>query len=128
MIWFVGSNPSRKNDDKLTPFYGTRSHLTLLSWIAYLDPGKYKFINASNEFDDKGRVKLTGDDYVRLYITLGKHKKVVALGQVASEALTKLKIKHFRLPHPSPRNRQLNNPIFIEKELAKCKKFLEEIN
>lgn len=111
----------------MTPFYGTRSHLTLLAWIAYLDVHKYEFINASNEFFANGKVKVTGDDYARLYIALKKESKVVALGKIASDALTKLKIKHFRLPHPSPRNRQLNNPIFIDRELAKCKRFLEEI-
>jgi uracil-DNA glycosylase len=127
MIWFVGSNPSRKNDDKMTPFYGTRSLLTLLAWIAYLDVKEYAFINASNEFANDGKVKLTGDDYVRLYMALNKEKRVVALGKIASNALTKLKIKHTTLPHPSPRNRKLNDPYFTDAELAKCRKYLDKI-
>jgi uracil-DNA glycosylase len=127
MIWFVGSNPSRKNADKLVPFQGTKSLLNLKAWIVVLGAKNYSFINASEEYDYNGRVKLVGEDYVRLESLLKGEKRVVALGVIASRALSTLKIKHFRLPHPSPRNRLLNNPIFIEKELAKCKEFLAKI-
>jgi uracil-DNA glycosylase len=123
-VWFVGSNPSRKNDDKMTPFYGTRSYLTLLSWIATLGVKNYGFINASNEFAEDGKVKITQNDYIRLQTILGTKSKVVALGRIASDALNRLNIKHFPMPHPSPRNRQHNDHTFISERLTKCKEYL----
>lgn len=127
MIWFVGSNPSRKNDDRLTPFYGTKSHLTLLSWIAYLGVKNYNFINASNEFFDDGKVKVTNSDLIRLWTALSTERQVVTLGKIASRALNRLHIEHCSLPHPSPRNRLLNNPDLINQELSKCREYLDNI-
>ena len=126
-VWFVGSNPSRKNDDKMTPFYGTKSHMTLISWIATLDVSDYGFINASNEFAVDGKVKVTKDDYLRLYTVLGNKQLVVALGKIASDTLVKLDIPHYRLPHPSPRNRILNDSNVVEEHLAKCKEYLKNL-
>jgi uracil-DNA glycosylase len=125
-VWFVGSNPSRKNDDRMTPFYGTRSMLTLSAWIATLGITNYEMINASNEFEVDGKVVITDRDLLRLGRTLKNQGRcVVALGKIASDALKRLDIVHYRLPHPSPRNRLLNDPIFIEGELAKCREYLE---
>ena len=53
---------------------------------------------------------------------------VIALGNTASKALNKLKIKHFKLPHPSPRNRLLNNKKFITKQLKECRKYIDQIS
>ena len=126
-VWFVGSNPSRKNDDKMTPFYGTKSHLTLLSWIATLGVKDYALINASNEFAEDGKVKVTKDDYLRLHNALGGERYIVALGKIASDSLDKLGIEHYALPHPSPRNRILNDQAAIEEYLSSCKEYLKNL-
>jgi len=48
----------------------------------------------------------------------------VALGNNASRAL--YGIPHFKLPHPSPKNRKLNDKEFIASELQKCYSYLKE--
>lgn len=53
-------------------------------------------------------------------------RRVVALGSTASDALRRIGVDHFRLPHPSPRNRKLNDPSYVEELLNECRKFLEE--
>lgn len=52
----------------------------------------------------------------------------VALGNNASRVLENMEIPHFKLPHPSPRNRMLNNKKLIASELKKCYLYLKEQN
>ena len=47
--------------------------------------------------------------------------RVVTLGRFASQVMTRLGIVHYALPHPSPRNRQFNDPMFEDRTLAKLK-------
>ena len=51
--------------------------------------------------------------------------KVVALGGVASKSLTKVGIEHFRMPHPSPRNRQLNDKQYEINMVNDCGTYLQ---
>ena len=50
----------------------------------------------------------------------------VALGNNASERLSDMDIEHFKLPHPSPRNRKLNDQKFIDSELEKCYRYIKD--
>lgn len=43
--------------------------------------------------------------------------KIVALGKTASVALTLLHVDFFEMPHPSGRNRLLNNKDYISKKI-----------
>jgi hypothetical protein len=52
--------------------------------------------------------------------------KILALGNFVSNVLTKLGIDHFKLPHPSPRNRKFNDPLFEDKILKLCYNYLYE--
>lgn len=126
-VWFVGSNPSTKNDCPLVPFVGTKSFDVLKMWINELGVDGRAFINASNQIAIDGKFKVTGDDLDRLNSMLKDQPSIVALGMTASQTLKMLDIKHFKLPHPSGRNRKLNDPTFIVGELAKCRAYLEEI-
>lgn len=51
--------------------------------------------------------------------------KVIALGNEVSNYLWVKGVKHFLLPHPSPRNRKLNDVNFVHSQLHNCKTFLE---
>lgn len=52
------------------------------------------------------------------------YSKIVVWGNSVSKYLKKMDVEHFVLPHPSPLNRQINNPEFIAQKLKECKEYL----
>jgi len=108
-LTFVGDTPSRLNISPNVPFLGTRSYTVLRKWLTVFDTASLiTFTNSSpNELSN-----------------LDKTSKIIALGNKASVRLTKLNIQHFKLPHPSPRNRQLNDIDFISRKLADCRDWI----
>lgn len=125
-IWIVGSNPSPKNSNPKLPFWGTKSYETLNKWLTYLEINKHGLLNVSDEVTNGKIPKISNEDLARLRIKLDGASKVIALGNTAATALNKLGIKHFKLPHPSGRNRLLNDPSYLEDKLQKCKEYLNE--
>lgn len=114
-VLFVGDKPSAKNLDPELAFVGTLSHKTLMQWVGELDcSGDYRVLNSHTNV-------LIND----IFFTWVAGYEVVALGNNASSRLTKAGITHFKLPHPSPKNRQLNKANFIKKELIKAKQYLK---
>ena len=77
-----------------------------------------------NCFDERGEYNTSKIDYTSLKNCINTSYKVLALGVFPSQALQKLNIDHFRLPHPSPRNRQLNDKTFEYMMLEECKGFV----
>jgi len=77
-----------------------------------------------NVSDRTGSVKQSDLDLDNLSRAVYKVDKVVALGNFASEALHRVGKTHFKLPHPSPLNRQINDPHYIENCLNNCRQFL----
>lgn len=115
MIIFVGDKPSKKNVSTDIPFVGTLSYKNLLNWIYEMDV-------------DVNFVKTRNKDFAPNLAALLKwypHPiKIVALGEAASKELGKFEIPHFTLPHPSPRNRKLNDKKFLKMALDSCKVYL----
>jgi len=106
-VLFVGSNPSEANLKTEQPFIGTRSHKKLLQWIDWLGVEDYTLINAS---DKLGSVTLGDMNFDRLQDSMIRHDVVIALGRVAEKAVkTAGRKDYLYLPHPSPRNRVLND-------------------
>jgi len=126
MIWIVGSNPSPKNVNPLVPFWGTTSYETLSRWLKVLGINRHALLNVSNEVTNGKIPKLTAEDLLRVKLKLENATTVIALGNTASMALKRLGIKHFKLPHPSGRNRLLNDKKFIELELDRCRDWLSK--
>jgi len=112
MIVIIGQNPSTAKQRKNSTFD------RLKKWTESVGLTSYDFINCSDEPGDKYEI-----DYDKLSATK-KYKKVIALGGVASKALTKVGVRHFKMPHPSPRNRQLNDKQFESDMLYKMKEYL----
>jgi len=112
MILFVGDKPSSKMKPGAKPFEGAACEKRLKEWIKALDVEEYKLSNSN--------------DYVSFWIEAvnctANGYKFIALGNNASKALKG--ISHFKLPHPSGRNRQINDKEFIAKKLAECKAWL----
>lgn len=113
-VLFVGDKPSRLNTDPKVAFVGTPSHRNLCKWVEEMQIREFKAIN-SEELDCPLLVKY----YVAGFA-------IVALGNKASQVLTKMGLDHFKLPHPSPKNRKLNDQEFIASELQKCYYYLKE--
>ena len=81
---------------------------TLNKWI---ESKHYSFTNVCIT---KGKVK---PDLHRLETELKNYAIIIALGNVASDTLNKINISHFKMPHPSGLNRQLNNKEFMNDRL-----------
>ena len=118
-IAFVGSNPSHLGPD-------SPAKVVFREWIKTfeLEVG-YSFFNVSNEVTPDNRpLKKSEYELERLRTDLRGIRKVVALGTTASDALDRLGINHFKLPHPSPKNRALNDRAEVESALIRCRQFL----
>lgn len=118
MILFVASNPSRLNTNPLVPMVGSKSYKTFKKWADYLSPeSSWMVMNVSNKVtEDNGLLKRS--DYelelINVVLEMGHVTKVVALGNTAADALELLGVEYYKPPHPSPRNRFLNNKVQVE--------------
>lgn len=115
MILFVGDKPSKRMKQGAEPFVGAACERRLQQWIHQLDVGHYYIVNSVNP-----EHILT----INLWIVLGA--AIVALGNNASKALGQN--AHFKLPHPSGRNRQINDKEFIEMRLLQCKEYITKVH
>lgn len=115
---FVGDKPSSKNVSPSVPFVGTQSYKVLLDWIfrMNIDITNVMLVNK----DQIPMWFLAADDETRLH----RHT-YVALGNEAEKVLKDQKLTYFKLPHPSGRNRLLNDKSFIDSELKKCYDYLK---
>lgn len=113
-VIFVGMNPSAKQPRKGS----TRNKLA--EWAEEMRVEHYDFINV---IDRPGEVHHNMVDKNALTFALKKYRRVIALGNFVSDVLKRSDIEHFKLPHPSPRNRMLNNPEKISQILQECAKY-----
>lgn len=112
MVLFVGDKPSRLNTDPNVAFKGARCESRLLEWLTILNI-PYILVNRTDS-----------DFYLMANLFYAVNCPIVTLGNNASKALGKA--SHFKLPHPSGRNRQINDKAFILAKLEECKKYLEK--
>ena len=117
-LLLVGDKPSRKNLDPRIAFVGTPSYKRLQQWLQVMVPEKAD-IRAVNRVDPAFATHLISaslDGY-----------KIIACGEEAAQALVNFGVaKFFKLPHPSGRNRKLNNKAYVDEILLKCKAWIEE--
>jgi uracil-DNA glycosylase len=120
-VLFVGDRPSSKNLDTKVAFVGTKSHAKLLSWIKALGPDvTYDTVNSTDE------------DLLRYLEVTGILKSyIVTLGNNADKAVKKLLLTHgiayeklYKMPHPSGRNRLLNDKAYETRCLEGLKEAL----
>jgi hypothetical protein len=135
MILFVGDKPSPKMKPGAKAFEGADCEARLVEWIAFLlDITKLeRLFDSRVDTGLKKKAKLTyyllNSDDETFSMVASKHNTYVtatiALGNEASKALTKLGTPHFKLPHPSGRNRQINDKEYIQSRLNACKSYIE---
>jgi hypothetical protein len=114
---FVGDRPSPKNTNPALAFHGTKSMDTLAGWLFWLGLRKNEVI-LINSHEPHLMDAILSHHYFGY--------KIIALGNNASSRLDAMEIPHFKLPHPSGRNRKLNDTKFVDSELEKCKNYLKE--
>lgn len=115
MIFYVGDKPSTKNFDPNVAFVGTKSGQKLDSWHRKMFP-----------FSQYMADNCTSNSFLHNMNVAKEFKFVVfALGNNAAKALDKLGVEYFKLPHPSPRNRLLNNKTYERECLKNAKKYFE---
>lgn len=110
-LLIVGDKPVKPG---LKPFEQAKCWPRLERWISTLNTDNYVLINQS-DFN----FSQTLEDLFDAGFT------VVALGNTASKAVQWFDIPHFKLPHPSSRNRQLNDPNFEQQKLKECLEWLK---
>lgn len=116
----VGMNPS--NRPTKSKVYKNSTFDRLNKWMDVLNVQHFSFINLLDHSKDNPTIKDV--DFNSLGVTK-EYDKVIALGGLASTALNKIGVDHFKLPHPSPRNRLLNDKTFEKKILKDCKEYLK---
>lgn len=109
--------------DKI-PRYSSLGRLN--EWMKTLGFEYYSFVNV---FAFPGAFKLSQVDYDYLAAVAAEHgdRPVVALGGVASTALKRIGVPHFTLPHPSYRNRKLNDPTEEKCALERCVEYIRSL-
>lgn len=117
-LLLVGDKPSRKNLDPKVAFVGTQSFKTIQKWLEFMLKEKTA-ISMINRVDPEFAVVL-----IRASL---RGYKIIAFGEEAAKALVQNGVvNYFKLPHPSGRNRKLNNKKYVEEVLTKCKNWIEE--
>lgn len=111
-ILFVGDKPSYQNWRQDVAFIGTQSYQILMKWVNTMQTLDFRMIN-SNSAADISKI-------------LSHRGPIVALGNIASIRMTRLGVPHFKLPHPSGRNRMLNDKEAIQNRLFECVSWLSK--
>lgn len=121
MIIFVGDKPSKRMRPGAAPFEGSACEPRLKAWISkILDTHIPNGIQYHTDFAVVNKEDYHWKTFERFWI---QNAILIALGNNASKALDS--IPHFKLPHPSGLNRQVNNKEFINSRLLECKKYIE---
>jgi hypothetical protein len=98
----VGQSPAKTNNPSASGTYAV-----INAWLTSACVYSWSFTNV---IDEEGGDRLSQVDFEAVYkrVRPWKGKKVIALGNLASEVLTELRIPHLKLLHPSGLNRHLN--------------------
>lgn len=141
-ILIVGDKPSPSMKPGAKPFEGAKCEQRLLEWIGYglSSIGIYEvhyenFLGKGIIADNSCRLfEGGGDKWSIMFVIVNKDSIlskvnamvkcdwIIALGNEASEFLGE--VPHFKLPHPSGLNRQVNDKAYIEEQLKLCKEYL----
>lgn len=116
----IGMNPSTK------PTLRGKSNASFKKLEAWMDVFGVQNFSFCNTFDEPSDAKYSKIDFQRLCTLTGQYDKIIALGGFVSSALNKIDVKHFKLPHPSPRNRLLNDKTYEADVLKQCKDYLND--
>lgn len=134
-ILFVGSNPSQRSSEVIPFWNDTGSSRVLQNWISIifqnfenLTPIYCNVVNcatANNRPLKTSEIK-AGLDSLKGFIDNEQPYRIVALGKAAEKALTLLRLDFYSMPHPSGRNRKLNDKEYVSEKLEGLIRYVEE--
>jgi uracil-DNA glycosylase len=119
-ILIVGQNPG--NNPKAFK-YKNHTIDRLNNWCSELGVMNYSFMNVINTI---GECKIEEVDFNTLRFSTRDYTHILALGNFASRCLHLINRSHFKLPHPSPRNRLMNDKEYVQDVLKRCKEYIHE--
>lgn len=112
-VLVVGLNPSRQHGKSPT----------LRNLYNWLDRLNISFVSFTNLYE--GYTATPGSEKTEYIARISQeYDKVICLGATVSTALRGMDIDHFRMPHPSGRNRLLNDQRFVDQQISACKNYL----
>lgn len=109
----IGQSPAKTNTPSASGTYAK-----VQAWMTVAGVYAWSFTNV---IEEEGGSKLSQVDYDAVFNRVRPWigKKIIALGNVASDVLTELRIPHLKVLHPSGKNYALNNH---DNEIAQIKK------
>jgi len=117
-VIFVGMQPSKAK---------FRKNCALDRFALWMDELNISCVTFQNAITDADLPqKVTSADFKMLYNCIKGYTKVVALGSLVSQILTAMGVQHFKMPHPSPRNRLLNDKDYEANILNRLKEYLDD--
>jgi uracil-DNA glycosylase family 4 len=130
VILFIGSNPSVRSVNTDAFDLSTRSGRILASWIRDIE-APVRFLNISDIPTPNNRPLTKTEITAALPSLKGKIESlnpthIVALGKVATRALTTLNLRFYAMEHPSGMNRKLNDKLFVTHMLAEFKQYVKK--
>lgn len=121
-VLVIGMNPSNK--PALKGKVAKNSTFDKLhKWMDELGVHYFSFCNTFDYAKDKPTQKDV--DFKRLCTLTKDYDKIICLGGFVSNSLNRIDVSHFKMPHPSPRNRLLNDKGYERRLIDRCKEYLK---
>lgn len=120
----IGMSPSRRKLNKKP--YSNSTLVRLSQWMKDVDQPAWSFHNVIPHVAGSSDPKDVDVDALQKAVA-GK-KTVIALGSFVERMCKKHGIDSFKIDHPSPRNRNFNDPTYEGRMLNRLKTFLSTIN
>jgi len=115
-VIFIGMQPSKAR---------FRRNCTLDRFGAWVDTLGLRFVSFHNAIIDPDLAQRPSSvDYDLLRESVHNYSYVVALGNLASTALKRIDVDHFKMPHPSPLNRLLNDRSYEQSMLYELRSYV----
>lgn len=115
-VLFVGINPSSADQGSTSV-----SIKRLCRWVDRIGIRYFSFVNCISK---PGKYSMKDVEYDFLYDCCKDYDNVVALGKFPMEALSKIGVECFTMPHPSGLNRNLNDPLYEKVYVEECRRYV----